>query len=125
MGLLNLSVQQCNLIFFKLMMFEFFYLFSCHRTEITIYVEEQSTATGNVKRVPASELYAFVCQQRIQQKLQQNMAAESCVPRAAIKPEQIKQILENPPSGKLQDTNDLTQPSCVSTYVPSDQLTMS
>ncbi|XP_039256690.1 nuclear pore complex protein Nup54-like [Styela clava] len=69
------------------------------RTEITVYVEEQSAATGTIKRVPASELHAFVSQRRIQQQLQQNMAAVSCMPRAAMRPEQIKQILENPPSG--------------------------
>lgn len=69
------------------------------RTEIAIYVEEQSAATGTVKRVPASELYAFVSQAQIQQQLKQNLAAESCLPRTAMSGSQISQFLENAPSG--------------------------
>lgn len=66
---------------------------------MTIYVSEQSTTTGAVRRVLASELYRYMQQTNIQQQLKQQVLMEACVPRVTMSAEQIERILANPPAG--------------------------
>nr|XP_002127610.1 nucleoporin p54-like isoform X2 [Ciona intestinalis] len=70
-----------------------------NKTEITIYVNEQSSAIGSVRRVLASELHRFLQQTNIQQQLKQQLLVEACVPRMAMSEDKVRALLVNPPSG--------------------------
>lgn len=69
------------------------------KCEVTIYITEQSAVTGQTRRVLASELARFLLQQNYATQLKQQLAVESCQPRAAWTPEQISNLLANPPAG--------------------------
>ncbi|XP_047661326.1 nucleoporin p54 isoform X2 [Tachysurus fulvidraco] len=67
------------------------------QTEVIIYVVERSP-NGTSKRVPASTLFSYVEQINIKSQLQQ-LGVLMSVPRTALSPAQLKQVLQNPPAG--------------------------
>ncbi|KAK3555682.1 hypothetical protein QTP86_028641 [Hemibagrus guttatus] len=67
------------------------------QTEVIIYVVERSP-NGTSKRLPASTLYSYVEQANIKGQLQQ-LGVLMSVPRTALSPAQLKQLLQNPPAG--------------------------
>ncbi|XP_058272383.1 nucleoporin p54 isoform X6 [Hemibagrus wyckioides] len=67
------------------------------QTEVIIYVVERSP-NGTSKRVPASTLYSYVEQANIKSQLQQ-LGVLMSVPRTALSPAQLKQLLHNSPAG--------------------------
>lgn len=62
---------------------------------------EQSSTTGHVRRVPASELHRFMMQPNIQQQLKQQLFIEACMPRAIMSEKQIGDLISHPPSGEF------------------------
>ena len=76
-----------------------------NKCEVTMYVTEQSPVTGQTRRVLASELYRFLQQTNYAQQLKQQLAVESCQPRAAWTAEQVSNLLANPPAGESYISN--------------------
>lgn len=66
--------------------------------EVTISVAEKG-ATGIIHKIPATELAAFLNQPMQKQQLS-NAGVYLISPFARLSPEQIKDYLSNPPSGK-------------------------
>jgi len=77
------------------------------KCEVTIYITEQSAVTGQTRRVLASELARFLLQQNYATQLKQQLAVESCQPRAAWTPEQVSNLLSNPPAGESSFSPDM------------------
>lgn len=67
------------------------------RTEVIIYLVERSP-NGTSKRVSATTLFNVMEQANIKTQLQ-HLGVILSVPRTALSPAQLKQLLENPPAG--------------------------
>uniref|UniRef100_A0A4W4GCY0 54 kDa nucleoporin n=2 Tax=Electrophorus electricus TaxID=8005 RepID=A0A4W4GCY0_ELEEL len=67
------------------------------QTEVIIYAVERSPS-GMSKRVPASTLFNYMEQANVKVQLQQ-LAVVMAVPRTALSPAQLKQLLQNPAAG--------------------------
>lgn len=67
------------------------------KSQVLFYVQEKG-ANGVVRRIPNSELAAFLLQPMQKQSLT-NMGAENVYPYSAPDSEQMKEYLENPPAG--------------------------
>lgn len=67
------------------------------KAQVLFYVQEKG-ANGVVRRIPNSELAAFLLQPMQKQSLT-NMGAENVYPYSVPDSEQLKEYLENPPSG--------------------------
>ncbi|KAG8456842.1 hypothetical protein GDO86_002577 [Hymenochirus boettgeri] len=67
------------------------------QTEVTVYVVERSP-NGTSRRVPATSLYGYFEQAHVKSNLQQ-LGVTHTVVRTELSQAQIKQLLQNPPSG--------------------------
>lgn len=65
------------------------------KTQVVIYVQEKSV-TGSMRRIPATELSAYLLMQK-QQLL--NLGADNVFAQVTSDKDQIKEYLENPPAG--------------------------
>lgn len=76
------------------------FIYFC-RTEVIIYLVER-TPNGTSKRIPATTLFSYLEQANIKAQLTQIGVVMSAT-RAELSPAQLKQLLQNAPSGRCMD----------------------
>ncbi len=67
-----------------------------------LYIQERA-ATGATRRIPSLDVYKAVTgNMTLKQQLNSQLGVENLLPQSGLSAEQLKQYLDNPPTGRLK-----------------------